>query len=119
MRPLLVTALVITCGCDYTVFATQAGEHVMYHWDIEKWAAEDERLCGGTAAAADQLVVAISTYYGWSLPGSGPTIEYFWDRQLARNSCSDTSQCEDRGRVVFTYQPFDTHELAHTARGGH
>jgi hypothetical protein len=91
---------------------------VVYHWDTEKWAAEDERLCGGTAAAADQLVVAISMHYGWSLSGSGPTIEYFWDRQLARSSCSGTTQCVD-GRVVFTYMPFDTHEIAHAAQGGH
>jgi hypothetical protein len=121
MRPLLVIGLVIICGCDYAVFATQAGEHVVYHWDVATWAAEDERLCGGTAAAADQLVSAISTHYGWSLPDEGPTIEYFWDRQLARSSCSsvETSACVDSGRIVFTYQSFDTHELAHTAKGGH
>jgi hypothetical protein len=120
MRSLLVIGLVITCGCDYTVFATQAGEHVVYHWDVATWAAEDERLCGGTAAAADQLFVAISTHYGWSLPDKGPTVEYFWDRQLTRSSCSvDASECVDGGQVVFAYQPFATHELAHTAQGGH
>jgi hypothetical protein len=119
MRSLFVIGLVTTCGCDYTTFATQAGEHVLYHWDVAEWAAEDERLCGGTAAAADQLVVAISTYYGWPLAQEGPTIEYFWDRQLAPSACSNTSRCVEGGRVIFTYQPFDTHELAHTAHGGH
>jgi hypothetical protein len=120
MRSLLVIALIITCGCDYTVFATQAGEHVVYHWDVAAWDAEGERLCGGTAAAADQLVVAISTHYGWSLPEAGPTIEYFWDRELTRISCSDPgSECTDSGRVVFAYAPFNTHELAHTAQGDH
>lgn len=119
MRILLVIGLVMATGCDYTVFATQAGEHVVYHWDATKWAAEDERLCGGTAAAADQLIVAVSTHYGWSLPQQGPTIDYFWDRELAPGSCSDTSQCADGGNVVFTYLPFDTHELVHTVRGGH
>jgi hypothetical protein len=120
MRFSLVLGLVITCGCDYTVFATQAGEHVVYHWEVATWAAEDERLCGGTAAAADQLVVAISTHYGWPLPEDGPTIEYFWDRELARSSCSaDLPACVDGGRRVFTYDPFHTHEIAHTAKGGH
>jgi hypothetical protein len=119
MRSSLVIGLVITCGCDYTVFATQTGEHVVYHWNVATWAAEDERLCGGTAAAADQLVVAVSMHYGWSLPKEGPTIEYFWDRELAWSSCSDTSQCVRGGRVVFTHVPFDAHELAHTAQGGH
>jgi hypothetical protein len=119
MRSLLVIGLVITCGCDYTVFATQAGEHVVYHWEVAAWAGEDERLCGGTAAAADQLVVAISTHYGWSLPEDGPTIEYFWDRELAWSSCSDTSQCVKSGRVIFTHVPLDFHELAHSTQGGH
>jgi hypothetical protein len=120
MKSLLVIGLVITCGCDYTVFATQAGEHVVYHWEVATWAAEDERLCGGTAAAADQLVVAISTHYGWPLPEDGPTIEYFWDRELTRISCSvPGSECTDGGRMVFAYAPFKTHELAHTAQGAH
>jgi hypothetical protein len=120
MRYLATFSLVTMCGCDYTVFATQAGEHVVYHWDSATWAEEDERLCGGTAAAADQLVVAVSTHYGWPLPEEGPTIEYFWDRQLARSSCSpDASACVDSGGVVFTYEAFDTHELAHTVQGGH
>lgn len=121
MRSLLVIGLVTTCACDYTVFATQAGEHVVYHWNVATWAEEDERLCGGTAAAADQLVVAISTHYGWSLPEEGPTIEYFWDRQLARSSCSSVgaSACAHSGRVVFAYDPFDTHEITHTTKGGH
>jgi hypothetical protein len=121
MRSLLVIGLVITCGCDCTVFATQAGEHVVYHWEVAAWAGEDERLCGGTAAAADQLVVAISTHYGWSLPEDGPTIEYFWDRELARSWCSaDPSACvAGGGRVVFANDPFHTHEIAHTAKGGH
>jgi hypothetical protein len=89
------------CGCDYTVFATQAGEYVVYHWDVATWAAEDERLCGGTAAAADQLVAAISTHYGWSLPENGPTVEYYWDRHLAGSYCSsvNASACVDGGRV--------------------
>jgi hypothetical protein len=121
MKYLAVISLVIVCGCDYTVFASQTGEHVVYHWDVTTWAVENERLCGGTAAAADQLVVAISTHYGWSLPDEGPTIEYYWDRQLAQIWCSlvDATACADSNAVVFTDQPFDTHELAHTARGGH
>jgi hypothetical protein len=120
MRSLPAISLLITVGCDTTVFATQAGEHVVYHWDVAAWAAEDERLCGGTAAAADQLLVGISTHYGWSLPAEGPTIGYFLDRQLARDSCSaDSSECAHGGQVIFTYQPFDTHEIAHTAQGGH
>jgi hypothetical protein len=63
------------------------------------------------------MVVIVSTHYGWPLAQDGPTVEYFWDRQLAPSVCSDTSQCVEGGRVVFTYQPFDTHELAHTAQG--
>jgi hypothetical protein len=121
MRYLAALGLMTVCSCDYTVFATQAGEHVVYHWDVAAWAAEDERLCGGTAAAADHLLVAMSRHYGWSLPEEGPTIEYFWDRQLARSSCSSVhaSACANGGRAVFTHRPFDTHEIAHTAQGGH
>jgi hypothetical protein len=119
MRSSLVIGLAVASACDCTVFATRAGEHVVYHWDVATWAEEDERLCGGTVAAADQLVVAMSTHYGWPLAQEGPTIEYFWDRQLAPSACSDTSQCVEGGRVVLSYQPFDTHELAHTAQGGH
>jgi hypothetical protein len=120
MRSLLAIGFVITCGCDYTVFASQVGKHVVYHWDVATWAEEDERLCGGTATAADQLVVAISTHYGWPLSDKGPTIEYFWDRQLTGGSCpSKASECVEGGQVVFAYQPFATHELAHTAHGGH
>jgi hypothetical protein len=110
-------------GCDYAMYSTQAGEHVVYHWDAAAmWAHDGEQLCGGTAAAADQLIVAISEHYGWSLPEKGATIDYFWNGALARSSCSRSGApaCVlHDGTMVFTYEQFDTHELAHTARGGH
>jgi hypothetical protein len=121
MRTLLAIGFLTTWSCESTVFATQAGKHVIYHWDATAWATEGERLCGGTAAAADQLVVAVSTHYGWTLPERGPTIDYFWDRQLTSSACASlgASACanSESGPLVFTNEPFDTHELAHAAQG--
>jgi hypothetical protein len=120
MRALLTLGLLTARGCESTAFATQAGDHVVYHWNVATWAAEDERLCGGTVAAADQLVTTVSTHYGWSLPADGPTIEYFWDRQLAVDSCAaGVSECVHGGYVIFSYLPLDSHELAHAAQGAH
>lgn len=122
MRYLPAIGVALACGCDYRAFSTQVGEHVVYHWDVATWEAEDERLCGGTAAGADRVVAAISAHYGWTLPEDGPTIEYFWDRELARSSCSWSGSpacAAPDGSILFTDHPFDTHELAHTVRGGH
>jgi hypothetical protein len=120
MKSVLALGLLTTVwSCESTAFATQAGQHVVYYWDAAEWADDDERLCGGTVAAADQLVEAISTHYGWALSHRGPTIEYFWDRQLAKYWCpTTTTACTDDG-LIFTNEPFDTHELAHAAQGEH
>jgi hypothetical protein len=119
MRQLFTVALMSVCGCDPTLFATQAGEHVVYHWDVAAWAAENEHLCGGTAAAADQLVEAISSHYGWPVPTEGPSIEYFWDRELAKNYCAgNTTPACAGNKIVFSQDPFHTHELAHMVHGG-
>lgn len=124
MRPYFLALAFVCSGCDYySVLSTQVGEHVVYHWDADTWAAENQQLCGGTAKAADRFVAGISAYYGWTLPQDGPTIEYFWDRALTKSQCSplDASACVRTGLapVVFSYSPFDTHELAHTVESGH
>jgi hypothetical protein len=109
-------------GCDYTEYSTQVGEYVVYHWNARAWAAEDEQLCGGTVKAADRFVAGIANYYGWPLAEHGPTIEYFWDRALTKSACAwlDGSACELSlgSPVVFSFQPFHAHELAHTTKGG-
>jgi hypothetical protein len=116
-------ALAFMCSsCDYTQYSTKAGEHVVYHWDADAWAAEDEQLCGGTVQAADRFVAGIANYYGWPLGQQGPTIEYFWDRALTTSACTwiDGAACEVEivSPMVFSFQAFDSHELAHTAKGG-
>jgi hypothetical protein len=118
-KHLPVVSLLTVCGCDTTVLTTQAGKHVVYHWDAAQLAADDEHLCGGTVGAADQLLEAISAHYGWTLSNKGPSVDYFLGRQLVPSSCPESSQCARSGRVVFTSIPFDSHELAHTSRGGH
>jgi hypothetical protein len=119
MKRRLAIALLTACGCDTTVLTTQAGKHVVYHWNAAQLAADDEYLCGGTVAAADHLLEAISAHYGWTLPSKNPTIDYFLDRQLTPISCAESTQCAPSGRAVITHIPFDRHELAHTVRGGH
>jgi hypothetical protein len=111
-------------GCDYEVYSTQAGEHVVYHWDASAQAAEDMPLCGGTVKAADRLVAGIADYYGWKLGEDGPSIDYFWDRALAKSVCSAGGSGDCATAIlgpadVFTQEPFCSHELAHTAKGGH
>lgn len=119
----LTLALTFMCdGCDYQVYSTDVGEHVVYHWDADAWAIENTRLCGGTVEAADLFVAGIADYYGWPLGGEGPTIDYFWDRGLVKSACSSHAACvrKSLGRgVVLTYRPLDSHELAHTTSGGH
>jgi hypothetical protein len=104
------------------VYSTQAGEYVVYHWDADGWAAEGARLCGGTVEAADHYVAGISDHYGWTLERDGPTIEYFWDQELSMSICSwvHGAACTSwlGHPMVFTYQPLDGHELAHTTNGG-
>lgn len=116
-----VLALAFVCsGCDYAVLSTQVGEHVVYHWDADARAAENQQLCGGTVKAADRFVAGVSAHYGWTLPQDGPTTEYFWDRALMKSMCPSYSRgCVTHKGTVFTYHPFHTHELAHTAKGGH
>src|SRR5690242_11562819 len=116
--PLLAVGLAFACGgCEQ--YSTQVGEHVVYHWNVAAWAAEDEQLCGGTVKAADRFVAGVANYYGWSLPKDGPTIEYFWDRGLRRGCMADScTEAILAGAQVFSYQPLQTHELAHTAPGG-
>jgi hypothetical protein len=120
----LILVLAFICGgCDYQVYATQAGEHVTYHWDADVWAAEGTRLCGGTVEAADRYVAGIANHYGWTLADDGPTTEYFWDQELSRSACSwgHVTQCTTGlgHPSVFTHLPLDGHELAHTTSGGH
>jgi hypothetical protein len=110
-------------GCDYEVYSTQAGEHVVYHWDASAQAAEDMPLCGGTVKAADRLVAGIADYYGWTLGADGPSIEYFWDRALAKSVCNGHGVVNCTKALlgpadVFTEEAFHSHELAHTAKGG-
>jgi hypothetical protein len=114
----------VCSGCDYEVYSTQAGEHVVYHWDAGAQAATDMPLCGGTVKAADRFVAGIANYYGWTLAEDGPSIDYFWDRALAKSVCSgfgagDCSPTLLGNADVFTQEPFHSHELAHTANGGH
>jgi hypothetical protein len=119
------SALAFVCSsCDYEVYSTQAGEHVVYHWDPGARAPEETPLCGGTVEAADRFVAGIADYYGWKLPENGPRIEYFWDQTLTTIECSLPygAACGKTFLgpvVVFTYMPFDGHELAHTLNGGH
>jgi hypothetical protein len=120
--PSAAVMLAFVCsGCDYVVYSSQAGEHVVYHWDTSTQAATDMPLCGGTVNAADRLVAGIADYYGWTLDEDGPSIDYFWDRALAQSVCSGDRDCT-KVRLgfanVFTQEPFCSHELAHTLKGG-
>jgi hypothetical protein len=112
----IVLALVCS-GCDYEVWSTEVGEHVVYHWDAD--AADDMPLCGGTVKAADRFVAGVADYYGWTLSEDGPTIEYFWDRALTKSMCPGAActQAILGPSDVFTPRPFDSHELAHAAQG--
>jgi hypothetical protein len=120
--PMHVLTFALVCsGCDYyTQLSSQAGEHVVYHWDADAWAAEGMQLCGGTVEAADGFVEGIASHYGWALGERGPTVEYFWDRTLRASVCRGKDACavDDLGWMVFTYHPFDTHELAHATQPG-
>jgi hypothetical protein len=124
LRQTLVLVLVLA-GCDYRELSVKGGEYVVYHWDVVAWAVEDEQLCGGTVKAADRFVDSIATHYGWSVGADGPTVLYFWDRELGRSMCGFSKNAcgiPDRyldGFVIFTYHPFHTHELAHSSKGGH
>jgi hypothetical protein len=113
----------VCSSCDYEMYSTQTGEHVVYHWDASAQAAEDMPLCGGTVKAADRLVAGIADYYGWTLGADGPSIEYFWDRALAKSVCNGHGVVNCTKALlgpadVFTEEAFHSHELAHTAKGG-
>jgi len=107
------------CGCDYTALSAAVGEHVVYHWD-----GSEEQLCGGTVAVADRFVEAIPAYYGSSLENRGPNIQYFWGLPGQSSACAwgGASECSVHlltGFTVFSEIPLNTHELAHTAKGGY
>lgn len=113
--------VIVSTSCDYTEYTTEVGEYVAYHWDAEALASEGEYLCGGTIAAADRWIAVIADHYGWPLPNGGPRIEYFWDPVLTKSTCSAQAcmYVSAGGSQLFSYHPFDTHELAHTTKGGH
>jgi hypothetical protein len=124
--PSRTSALVLAfmCGgCDYQMYSSQAGQYVTYHWDAALLVAEGTRLCGGTVEATDRYLAGIADHYGWTLSGDGPTIEYFWDQELKSSVCAPMGGAACTmllgHPIVFTYQPLDGHELAHTANGGH
>jgi hypothetical protein len=124
LAPSSALVLAFVCsGCDYEVYSSQAGEHVVYHWDASAEAANDMPLCGGTVKAADRLVAGIADYYGWTLGEDGPSVDYFWDRALSKRVCGygalDCAITILGPTDVFTQEPFCSHELAHTAKGGH
>jgi hypothetical protein len=124
LAPTSALALAFVCsGCDYEVYSIEAGEHVVYHWDASAEAANDMPLCGGTVKAADRLVAGIANYYGWTLGEAGPSVDYFWDGALSKRVCGygalDCAKTFFGSVDVFTQEPFCSHELAHTAKGGH
>jgi hypothetical protein len=115
----IACAVLLACGCDYSVLSTRAGDHVTYHWD-----ADERQLCGGTVPYADRVVDVMLAEYGYSATTDGPSIEYFWSIDgIELDICGSVLQCviatpSLRARwatSVFAPTAIDTHELAHAA----
>jgi hypothetical protein len=111
-----VGVALVCCHC--TELPTEAGEHVIYHWDDS-----EVRLCGGTIPTIDRFLEAVGGYYGWAPDELGPGVEYFWDEELALNVCSWSGRSGCAIHIlsrptVFSNDPVNTHELAHASRGG-
>ncbi|PRP92781.1 hypothetical protein ENSA5_47510 [Enhygromyxa salina] len=114
-----IAAVGVALGCCHcTELPTEVGEHVSYHWDDS-----EARLCGGTVPTVDRFLETVGGHYGWAPDELGPGVEYFWDEELSVNACSwpGTFNCESgmNRPIVFSNAPIETHELAHTSRGGH